>query len=192
MNVMSPEQCRAARAWLGWSQQDLVDATGIGIQAIFEYELRRRGSRIEVIAALQTALELSGARFLFDDAGNSIGIYGGDTPPDFSVQHHFVMTRELCRAARAWLDWTQEDLVAHTKVACSDPKNGRTTYRHVSLSTIRDFEKNRLRRGRRYQPKPENLAAIQEAFTENGIRFLFSPEGRPLGIASAKAERLAA
>jgi DNA-binding transcriptional regulator YiaG len=68
------------------------------------------------------------------------------------------MTPEQCRAARAWLDLSQDDLAI---VA------------HVSQSTVRDFEK-----GRRV-PIGNNLAAMKAALTERGIVFV---DGESLGI----------
>jgi transcriptional regulator with XRE-family HTH domain len=62
-----------------------------------------------------------------------------------------MLTPAQSRAARALLDWSQEDLA-------------RASY--LGLSTIRDFEK-----GRRV-PTRNNLQAIQRALTEAGIEFI--------------------
>jgi transcriptional regulator with XRE-family HTH domain len=59
------------------------------------------------------------------------------------------MLPEQCRAARAWLNWTQRLLAA---------KAG------VSASTIRNFEAgNNI-------PHPNNLAAIRRALEEGGMQ----------------------
>jgi transcriptional regulator with XRE-family HTH domain len=60
------------------------------------------------------------------------------------------MLPEQCRAARGWLNWTQDDLA---KAAS------------VSLSTVRDFE-----RGKR-APMRNNLAAMAQALMRAGITF---------------------
>lgn len=73
------------------------------------------------------------------------------------------MLPEQSRAARAWLDWSQEELAAKAS---------------VSLSTVRDFEK-----GRR-EPIPNNLAAMRAALESAGIDFV--DDGGTLGIAFAK------
>jgi ribosome-binding protein aMBF1 (putative translation factor) len=66
------------------------------------------------------------------------------------------MLREQCRAARAWLDWSQSDLSKRAK---------------LGLSTVKDFEK-----GRR-TPLPENLAAMRAALEKAGIEFVEEPPG---------------
>jgi len=61
------------------------------------------------------------------------------------------MSPEQSRAARAWLDWSQDVLAAKAS---------------VSLSTVRDFEK-----GRRV-PIPNNLGAMRAALETAGISFV--------------------
>jgi transcriptional regulator with XRE-family HTH domain len=73
------------------------------------------------------------------------------------------MSPEQCRAARAWLQLSQDDLA---------------TAAHVSNSTIRDFEA-----GRRI-PIANNLAAIRAELERLGIGFV---DGEPQGITFAKA-----
>lgn len=75
------------------------------------------------------------------------------------------MTPEQCRAARAWLDWSQDHLASAAK---------------VSLSTVRDFEK-----GRRV-PIANNLGAMRVALENQGVGFLSGENGGAFGIVSAK------
>lgn len=75
-----------------------------------------------------------------------------------------MLTAEQSRAARAWLDWSQETLAERAS---------------VSPSTVRDFEK-----GRRV-PIPNNLQAMRQALEAAGIQLLFDPEGKALGVAVA-------
>ena len=56
-----------------------------------------------------------------------------------------------CRAARALLNWTQEDLVAHSK---------------ITKKTIADFERVAT------QPRTQTLTQIRAAFEAAGIEFL--------------------
>lgn len=71
-----------------------------------------------------------------------------------------MLSPEQCRAARGWLNWTQEDLAEKA---------------NVSLSTVRDFEK-----GKRV-PIANNLDAIQRALEDSGIK-LHSGRQRTFGI----------
>ena len=73
-----------------------------------------------------------------------------------------MLTPEQCRAARGWLDWSQDELAKRA---------------NVSLSTVRDFEK-----GRR-SPIGNNLIAIRQALQDGGIDF-FNNDGVGPGIRS--------
>ncbi len=62
---MTPEQCRAASAWLGWSQGVLATAAHVGIATVKDFE---RGSRVPIQnnrAAIRAALEKAGSDFLY-------------------------------------------------------------------------------------------------------------------------------
>ena len=69
---------------------------------------------------------------------------------------------EQCRAARAWLGWTQDDLAKRAG---------------IGQSTVKDFEKGGPRK-----PIPNNRAAIQRAFADAGIACVFSEDGAAAGI----------
>lgn len=56
-----------------------------------------------------------------------------------------TLTPQLCRTARAWLDWTQEDLAKVAK---------------VGITTIRDFERNARK------PFPETIDKLTEALKD--------------------------
>jgi len=75
------------------------------------------------------------------------------------------MSPEQCRAARAWLNWSQHDLAAKA---------------HVSDSTIREFEA-----GRRI-PHPNNLLAIRHALEAVHIWFQNADDGTPLTVGRAQ------
>ena len=54
--------------------------------------------------------------------------------------------------------------------------------RHVSLSTVRDFEKERR------VPIANNLGAMRVALESNGFGFVFDDQGGASGITFAKAK----
>lgn len=70
--VISPEQCRAGRALLGWTQQRLADEAGIARKTVVDFERRARtlhgGSR----RAIAAALESGGVHFINDERGEAI------------------------------------------------------------------------------------------------------------------------
>ena len=76
-----------------------------------------------------------------------------------------MLTPEQSRAARGWLDWSQEDLAKRA---------------NVSPSTVRDFEK-----GRR-TPIGNNLSALLRAIESGGLRVLSSEDGQPSGLTVAR------
>lgn len=63
---MTPEQCRAARAWLDWSQDDLARAASVGLSTVRDFEKGRRVPIANNLAAMRVALETRGARFVGD------------------------------------------------------------------------------------------------------------------------------
>jgi ribosome-binding protein aMBF1 (putative translation factor) len=77
------------------------------------------------------------------------------------------MTPEQSRAARGWLDWSQQDLAERA---------------NVSLSTVRDFEKKRR------SPIKNNIDAMRRAFEEQGISLTFAESGEANGIAASPAK----
>jgi transcriptional regulator with XRE-family HTH domain len=64
---MSPEQCRAARGWLGWSQQELADRARIGLSTLRDFEGRRRKPIANNLDAIRRALEAAGIEFTDGD-----------------------------------------------------------------------------------------------------------------------------
>jgi transcriptional regulator with XRE-family HTH domain len=77
---MSPEQCRAARGWLGWSQQDLAKQAKVGLSTVKDFENGSRRPIANNLTALQGALEAGGVRLTFDPKGSPLGIEGAQKP----------------------------------------------------------------------------------------------------------------
>lgn len=69
---MSPEQCRAARAWLDWSQDELAAAARVSLSTVRDFEKGRRVPIANNLGAMRSALEAAGTRFV--DDGGTYGI----------------------------------------------------------------------------------------------------------------------
>jgi DNA-binding transcriptional regulator YiaG len=75
--MMSPEQCRAARGWLGWSQSELAGKAGVGLSTVKAFE---RGDRTiaATAEAMRRAIEAGGIHLAFDVVGKPTGITVAD------------------------------------------------------------------------------------------------------------------
>ena len=66
---MTPEQCRAARGWLDWSQSDLAAAANVSLSTVRDFEKGRRVPIGNNLAAIRAALEAKGMGFVYADEG---------------------------------------------------------------------------------------------------------------------------
>ena len=71
---MSPQQVRAARGWLGWSQQDLAKRASVGLSTLKDFENGARTPIANNLGAIQRALEAAGVELVFDGAGKPKGV----------------------------------------------------------------------------------------------------------------------
>ncbi len=71
--MISPMQCRAARALLGWSQQDLADRARVGIVTIRQLEAGVHEPRRATLEVVRRALETAGVVFI-DENGGGAGV----------------------------------------------------------------------------------------------------------------------
>src|ERR1700730_7250863 len=74
MRNMTPEQSRAARGWLGWSQGELAKRAGISLSTVQDFERGQRTPIANNIAAMRRAIETAGVRPVFDENGVAAGI----------------------------------------------------------------------------------------------------------------------
>jgi ribosome-binding protein aMBF1 (putative translation factor) len=65
---MSPEQSRAARAWLDWSQDDLAAKAAVSPSTVRDFEKGRRDPIANNLTAMRVALEAAGIAFVDGDA----------------------------------------------------------------------------------------------------------------------------
>jgi ribosome-binding protein aMBF1 (putative translation factor) len=75
MKQLAPEQARAARAWLGWSQADLAAKAHVGLSTIKDFEGGNRTPIANNLAAIQQALEGAGVELVFDPKGTPKGLH---------------------------------------------------------------------------------------------------------------------
>jgi ribosome-binding protein aMBF1 (putative translation factor) len=71
--MMSPEQCRAARAWLGWSQQKLAERAHVGLSTVKDFERGDRKPMLNNLEAMRRAIEIAGI-VLIEETGSPVGI----------------------------------------------------------------------------------------------------------------------
>lgn len=67
--MISPSQCRAARALLGWSQEDLVTASRISKKTIADFERDQRTQHNRTVEAIEEVLSAHGVIFIPQNGG---------------------------------------------------------------------------------------------------------------------------
>ena len=65
--MITPRQIRAARAILGWSQQELADKAIVSLNAVTRLERGKVDSRVSTVSAVEKALTKAGIDFLASD-----------------------------------------------------------------------------------------------------------------------------
>jgi transcriptional regulator with XRE-family HTH domain len=76
--MLSPEQSRAARAWLDWSQEELAKRANVGLGTVRQFEKGHRTPISNNLDAMRRAIEVAGVRLLFDADGRATGIALGE------------------------------------------------------------------------------------------------------------------
>lgn len=72
--MVTPEQCRAARAWLGWNQEELANRTSVSVSSIRDFENGKRTPFANNMSAIARALSDAGIEMISDDEGKAAGI----------------------------------------------------------------------------------------------------------------------
>jgi DNA-binding transcriptional regulator YiaG len=80
---MTPEQSRAARGWLGWSQVALAKHANVSVGTVRNFEQGLKNPVPNNIAAMRRAIEAAGVRLVFDKKG-AAGILRRDAVADLS------------------------------------------------------------------------------------------------------------
>jgi transcriptional regulator with XRE-family HTH domain len=74
--MIEPAQIRAARALLGWRQEDLSKASGVGAATVRRVESSnsRATSYVSTLSRIQAAFETAGILFIDDDGSAGFGV----------------------------------------------------------------------------------------------------------------------
>jgi transcriptional regulator with XRE-family HTH domain len=74
--MLEPSQIRAARALLGWRQEDLSKAAGVGTATIQRIEKSQHpiAGYISTLVRIQEAFERAGILFTDDDEAGGVGV----------------------------------------------------------------------------------------------------------------------
>jgi predicted transcriptional regulator len=67
--MISPEQCRAARGLLDWSQQDLANKAAVGIVTVRQLEAGTHEPRRATLDVVRRAFEKAGVEFIDENGG---------------------------------------------------------------------------------------------------------------------------
>jgi transcriptional regulator with XRE-family HTH domain len=69
MSEITPEQARAARALLDWSQEDAADRAKITPKTLRDFETGQRDPRVDTLSRLRAAFERAGVDFIPENGG---------------------------------------------------------------------------------------------------------------------------
>ncbi|CAH1672459.1 MULTISPECIES: helix-turn-helix transcriptional regulator [unclassified Chelatococcus] len=64
--MITPDQCRAGRALLDWTQPQLAEKANIGVSTLRDFEISKRVPVKNNLLAIRAALEAAGIVFLED------------------------------------------------------------------------------------------------------------------------------
>ena len=69
IDLISPAQCRGARALLDINQTQLALAANLGLSTVVDFERKRRQVSVDAVAAMRIALEQKGIEFINENGG---------------------------------------------------------------------------------------------------------------------------
>ncbi|WP_245466340.1 MULTISPECIES: helix-turn-helix transcriptional regulator [unclassified Mesorhizobium] len=71
MSQISVEQCRGARAMLGWSQAELAQSANVSRATVVDFERGLRVPHRNNLGAIREALEAAGIEFIPENGGGA-------------------------------------------------------------------------------------------------------------------------
>lgn len=69
--MITVEQCRAGRALLDWSREQLAETSKVAVRTIIDFERGARAPREVTADAIQRALEAAGVQFIPENGGGA-------------------------------------------------------------------------------------------------------------------------
>ena len=69
VDLISPGQCRSARALLDVTQPELAASAALGLSTIVDFEKSRRAVSADAVRAIRRALENAGIVFIAENGG---------------------------------------------------------------------------------------------------------------------------
>jgi hypothetical protein len=79
-DIITADQCRAARAWLNWTQAELGHLSYLGTSTIKEFEAGLRQPHASSLTQLQRTLEDAGIKFIVDGQQRGIAVLATPEP----------------------------------------------------------------------------------------------------------------
>ena len=86
--VLTPEMCRAARAFLDWTQADLAEKAAVSRGTVRDYEASAHAVHRSTPALLRKALEDGGVRLECRDGGGLVLVQEGVETNDGEKANH--------------------------------------------------------------------------------------------------------
>jgi transcriptional regulator with XRE-family HTH domain len=99
--MLSPEQCRAARGWLGWTQDELAQRAKVALSTVRAFESGLHTPIGNNLDAIQRALEGGGIKLVFEQ-GAPTGVEGKSR----------ISERDVIGPALDYLDRTEDGFLA--------------------------------------------------------------------------------
>jgi len=107
--MVTPEQCRAARALLAWSQQQLASAARVAIVTVQQFEIGRSQPRRATLDVIRRAFEAAGVEFIDENGGGQgvrlrnrgVPLSRQQSPPDSTRS---ATAKSPVRIATLWVD----------------------------------------------------------------------------------------
>jgi transcriptional regulator with XRE-family HTH domain len=78
---ISPQQSRSARAWLGWTLEELAVRSRVSVASLVKFERGTRVPQERTSRDIRRAMEEAGIEFLFDGA-KAVGVRTRPVDPD--------------------------------------------------------------------------------------------------------------